>query len=141
MSLWSRLQGAAQRISEAFTRNRDTESELPAASEYIERWTRPAPSEREPGAYDLVPPEPKNLPPVLNVETTRDVFEKYVPEDDWDNARLNKAFDKGFGSEMGQTSSTEMRRWRAEFLQYLQDEGIDLEDFYPDWREAYEDAV
>lgn len=69
------------------------------------------------------------------------VFDKYVPEDDWDNRRVREAFDRGFGNKMAETSTVEVRRWRSEFLQYLSDEGIDLDDYWPDWRDEYEQAV
>lgn len=139
MSLRSRLAGAAKRIAETFSR--DKELKPNTSAELLERWTNPPPRPPNPMLPEhMREPKPPAPPREQNPETLQGVFDKYVPEDDWDNKRVRKAFDKGFGSDMGVTNPNDVRHWRAEFLQYLHDEGIDLEDFYPDWREAYEDA-
>lgn len=80
-------------------------------------------------------------PRALSKAQADSVFDKYVPEDDWANRRVREAFDRGFGNKMAETSTVEVRRWRSEFLQYLSDEGIDLDDYWPDWRDEYEQAV
>lgn len=132
MSLWSRLAGAVRKIS----RSDPPPIEPETPSEIIDRWVN-KPIEELPETWANRPmPEPREL----SLDAGNSLFDRYVPEDDWDNRRVREAFDRGFGNKMAETSTPEMRRWRTEFLDYLSDEGIDLEDFWPDWRNEYDMA-
>jgi hypothetical protein len=69
------------------------------------------------------------------------LYADIVPESHHNDPRLVHAFDVGFGEGMQSHTSQEIREAREEFEEWLADMGIELDDdFWADWREAYEEA-
>lgn len=68
------------------------------------------------------------------------VFDEHVPHELWNNADLNTAFEIGFGHGGDDVSLEELMEARQDFLDIMYEYGIDIGEFWNDWRDAYNAA-